>query len=58
MGRAEGLIALGISWQLLVVTLTLGSPAVERDVVLGLSLIGFVVVAVGAWMTAWERVLR
>ncbi len=57
MGRAEGLIAIGISWQLLIVTLTLASASVDRTMATLLSLIGFVLVALGAWMTAWAKTL-
>lgn len=58
MGRAEGLIAIGISWQLLVLTLTITTANPDHTLVALLSLIGFILVAVGGWMTAWAKTLE
>lgn len=58
MGRSEGLIALGLSWQLLILTL-LGADAFgsNRGLVAWLAIIGFIITAVGAWMTAWSKTI-
>lgn len=57
MARAEALIALGVSWQLLILTLTVGGALNGTAEVVWLSIIGFILVAVGAWMKAWERTI-
>lgn len=57
MARAEALIALGISWQLLILTLAQIAALHGDTEVLWLSLIGFILVAVGAWMKAWEKTI-
>ncbi len=58
MGRGEALIGVGISWQILILSLTLADPNASRDGTLYASLIGFVIVAVGAFITAWEKKLE
>lgn len=57
MGRGEALIAVGISWQLLILSLAFVDANASRDGTLYASLIGFVIVAVGAFITAWEKKL-
>ncbi len=57
MGRGEALIAVGISWQLLILSLVFVDSNASRDGTLYASLIGFVIVALGAFITAWEKKL-
>ncbi len=57
MGRGEALIALGVSWQILILSLALVDTNASRDGTLYASLIGFVIVAVGAFITAWQKKL-
>lgn len=57
MGRAEGVMAIGFSWQLLILSLAVADPNASRDGVFLYAVIGFIIVAVGAFMTAWARTL-
>ncbi len=57
MGRGEALIGLGISWQILILSLTIADPNASRDGTLYASLIGFLIVGVGAFIVAWEKKL-
>lgn len=58
MGRAEGLIAIGIAWQLLVLTLVIDGAFTTQGAGIWLSAIGFIIVAIGAWMTAWSKTIE
>ncbi|HLE55202.1 MAG TPA: hypothetical protein VI999_08195 [Thermoplasmata archaeon] len=57
MGRGEALIAVGVSWQILILSLVIVDSNASRDGTLYASLIGFVIVALGAFLTAWEKKL-
>jgi len=58
MGRGEALIAVGVSWQILILSLVIADSAnASRDGTLYASMIGFVIVALGAFITAWEKKL-